>query len=229
MKKNYRVDDIENKIRQAGFIPLDVLLVGATGVGKSSTLNALFGKEVSKVGTGVNPETMLVKHYELNNVLRIWDSPGFGDGKEADKEHTKKIIDILYKTYTHEDGTWGFIDLVLVILDGSLRDMGTTYRLLENVILPNMQPERVMVAINQCDLAMKGRYWNSEQHCPEPELTAFLEEKALSVQSRLLEATGLKIRKPVYYSAQENYHVDKFMDSLIKHIPNQKRKLMGGR
>lgn len=35
--------------------------------------------------------------------------------------------------------------------------MGTTYRLLNEVIVPNFQKERILVAINQADMAMKGR------------------------------------------------------------------------
>ena len=34
------------------------MITGATGSGKSSTINALFNMEVAKVGVGVNPETM---------------------------------------------------------------------------------------------------------------------------------------------------------------------------
>ena len=143
--KNYRTEVISRAIHQAGFYPLDVLLVGATGVGKSSTLNALFGEEVAKQGDGVEPETMLVNHYRLNDVLRFWDSPGLGDGLEADEKHSRKLIKTLNKTYTHKDGTWGFIDLVMVILDASSRDLGTTYQLLERVIIKNIQPERIMV------------------------------------------------------------------------------------
>ncbi|HHK5578453.1 TPA: GTPase [Neisseria cinerea] len=53
----YRISEIGQKVTVADFRPLDVLLVGATGVGKSPTLNALFGEQKAKVGTGVDPET----------------------------------------------------------------------------------------------------------------------------------------------------------------------------
>ena len=223
--KNYRTQAIKTKIRSAGFRPLDLLLVGATGVGKSSTLNALFGSEIAKVGEGVDPETMQVVHYELSEALRVWDSPGLGDGVASDKNHAKTITNNLCHTYTHDDGQWGFIDLVLVILDGSSRDMGTTYRLLEQVILKNIQPERVVVAINKADMAMSGRSWNRSSNQPKEKLLHFLEDKAASTQNRLYEATSLKINKPVYYSADKSYNLDALMDSIIAHIPNEKRRL----
>lgn len=223
--QDYRTDEIQSVILAAGFYPLDVLLVGATGVGKSSTLNVLFGSEISTVGHGSDPETMLVNAHLFSNVLRFWDSPGLGDGRTADDEHAQKITQALRKTY----GTHGFIDLVLVILDGSSRDMGTTYRLLENVILKSIAPERVLVAINQADMAMAGRHWNHAARQPEPKLQDFLEAKSESVQARLLEATGLRIPKPVYYSARENYNLNAVIDLIIQQLPRTKRTLENGR
>ncbi|MEN2751255.1 GTP-binding protein [Psychrobacter sp. FBL11] len=190
-----------------------------------NTLNALFGGKIAKVGEGVDPETMQVGHYELNDSLRIWDSPGLGDGVASDKSHAKRITDNLCQTYTHDNGQWGFIDLVLVILDGSSRDMGTSYRLLEQVILKNIQPKRVIVAINKADMAMSGRSWNRTTNKPEKKLLHFLKDKAASTQNRLYEATSLKIKKPVYYSADKGYNLNALMDTIIAHIPNGKRRL----
>jgi len=59
--KNYRFHDIQSHIRQNNLLtPLDILLVGGTGTGKSSTLNALFGSTVAKIGDGVDPETQYI-------------------------------------------------------------------------------------------------------------------------------------------------------------------------
>ena len=43
---------------------INIMITGATGCGKSSTINALFDTEVAKVGVGVDPETMEIEKYE---------------------------------------------------------------------------------------------------------------------------------------------------------------------
>ena len=209
---------------------INLLITGATGCGKSSTINALFNTEVAKVGVGVDPETMDITRYDLDNLV-LWDSPGLGDGKEADNRHAKNIIRKLNER--DENGNL-LIDLVLVILDGSTRDLGTSYELINQVIVPNLGEDksgRILVAINQADVAMKGRYWNSEENRPEPQLVEFLEKKAESVRKRIKEGTGLDVT-PIYYSAgfkEEGmeqcrpYNLSKLLCYIVKYTPKKKR------
>lgn len=227
MYKEYRLNELLKKSEEVGII-FDVMVTGVTGAGKSTTLNTLFQKEVSKVGKGVEPETMITDSFRLNNAFRLWDTPGLGDGIQRDKEHSKKLVDLLYKDYGEGVEKHGFIDLVLVIIEGSNRDMGTTYKLLNEIIIPNFQKERVFVAINQADVAMKGRHWNYEFNKPHEKLINHLEEQSISIQRRVKEATGINIIKPIYYSAELNYNVEKLMDLFIDYMPKSKRNLMLG-
>ena len=209
---------------------INLMVTGATGVGKSSTINALFGEEVAKVGTSVNPETMGIDKYELDNLV-IWDTPGLGDGREADNRHSKIIIDKLYEK--DRNGNL-LIDLVLVILDGSSRDLGTSYELINSVIIPNLgenKKNRILVAINQADVAMKGKYWNAQENRPERKLQDFLEDKVASVRRRIKEATGIDV-EPIYYSAgdkeegymqQKPYNLSKLLYYILQHTPEEKR------
>ncbi|MCW7552297.1 ATPase, T2SS/T4P/T4SS family [Endozoicomonas gorgoniicola] len=61
---------------------VNILITGATGSGKSSTINALFNTDKARVGQSADPETMDITRYEMNNIV-IFDTPGLGDGKEA--------------------------------------------------------------------------------------------------------------------------------------------------
>ena len=223
--QNYRHDDIQSHINRNGLlVPLDVLLVGGTGTGKSSTLNALFNSTVAKVGEGVDPETQVISAHKLHDYLRFHDSAGLGDGKENDLNHSKNITAELLRT-CGENNDNGFIDLVMVLLDGSSRDLGTTFRLLETVVLKSITPQRVIVAINQADMAMKGRYWNASFNEPESTLITFLEEQSLSIQQRITESTGLKIKKPVYYSAKHHYNIKELFNHIINHFPTSRRMI----
>ncbi len=216
---------MERKLQIARFRPLDVMVTGVTGAGKSTTLNAFFQKTVAKVGDGVDPETMELGAYRLNDVLRLWDTPGLGDGIGRDAEHKRKLTSLLNKTYVLDGHSYGFIDLALVVLDASSRDMGTTYHLLNDVIVPNIQRERIMVVINQADFAMKGRHWQQETSRPDGMLMEYLEEQAASVQRRVHEATGVTIRRPVFYSAAYGFGVREVFDLIIDQMPLERRPL----
>ncbi len=211
---------------------LNVMITGATGSGKSSTINALFDMEVAEVGASVDPETMDIEKFTLDNMI-LWDTPGLGDGRDADLRHAKNIKDKLRET--DEDGN-SLIDLVLVVLDGSSRDLGTSYQLINNVIIPTIGPEnsdRILIAINQADMAMKGRYWNRETHKPEEELVEFLEKKVVSIRNRIKESTGVTV-DPIYYSAgfkeegmpqEKPYNLSKLLYYIVQKTPSEKRAI----
>ena len=212
---------------------INLMITGCTGCGKSSTINAMFNAERAKVGTGVDPETMGIQCYELDNLI-LWDSPGLGDGEEADKRHKELIIQKL-----HEDDDKGrrLIDLVLVIVDGSNRDMGTAYELINDVIIPNLgeQPEkRILIAINKADAAQSGRNWDYEKHLPLPKLREFLDEKAASVKQRIRESTGVDV-ETIYYSAgfkeegepqEPSYNLLKLLLYILRYTPDDKRIIL---
>ena len=208
---------------------INIMLVGATGSGKSSTINALFDMSVAKVGVGVDPETERIEKYELGN-LTIWDTPGLGDTIENDRSHVEQIIRKL-----SEGGDNGklLIDLVLVVLDASSKDLAVSYDVINNTLIPCLGPEnshRILIGINQSDMAMKGRHWDLEKNSPGPLLHDFLTMKADSVKRRVKEATGVTV-KPVCYSAgytdgeekQNPYNLSKLLYYILMAVPAEKR------
>ena len=136
--RNSSFDKVENKetiirhIEQLKKQKLNVMFAGATGVGKSSTINAIFNMEIAKVGYHVDPETEAIQKYEIDNMV-LWDTPGLGDNPEKDKKYAIEIANALKQK--DENGEL-LIDEVVVLIDGSNRDMKTAYEVIENIIVP---------------------------------------------------------------------------------------------
>ena len=228
ISENYKNKMLKNVMRLKAQ-KMNIMITGATGCGKSSTINAIFGTEVAEVGFGVDPETMGIRKYELDNLV-LWDTPGLGDGKEADNRHTKNIIKKLSEV---DKNTF---DLVLVILDGGRGDLGISYELINKAIIPNLgkgKENRILVAINQADTAMKGYNWDRDKNEPNQKLVKFLEEKVRSVRDRVYEATGVTI-EPIYYSAgykdeereqSRPYNLSKLLYYIVKATPSEKRAI----
>ena len=224
MHSDYRLQDIDSRLHIMGARPLDVMLIGGTGTGKSTTLNAIFQTETAKVGHSFAPETMNVSDHMLNDNFRLWDTPGLGDGFDNDKSHVRKITELLHKPYGNHN-EYGIIDLALIVVDASTRDLGTVYSLIADVLLPNINADRILTVINQCDMAMSGRHWDFSRNVPDQALRDFLDGQADSIQRRIRETTGANIIRPVYYSAEYGYNIERVLDLIIDHIPLERRRL----
>lgn len=218
------------KLLKARGQKINLMLVGATGCGKSSTINSIFNTKLAKVGIGVDPETKDIERYQLEN-LTIWDTPGLGDNIEKDKEYSKQIVKKLSEL--DENGV-PIIDLVMVVIDASSKDLTTTYSVINDVIIPCLtkpNANRILIAVNQADVAMKGNHWDKEKHCPDDVLKSFLDEKCKSVKTRIKEATGIDV-EPMYYCAgytDENdkqspaYNLTKLLHHILLSLPAEKR------
>ncbi|UOR24325.1 50S ribosome-binding GTPase [Helicobacter pylori] len=53
---------------------MNILLMGTTGVGKSSLINGLFGQEVAKAGVGKPITQHLKKYIDEEKGLVLWDT-----------------------------------------------------------------------------------------------------------------------------------------------------------
>ncbi len=219
--KEYRLDEMKEKFQ---FPPLNILLIGATGAGKSSTINALLGEEAAKVGFGADPETKEVRKYKINDYLCFYDTPGLGDSPQDDAEHMKKIVSYLNRPCGKKGVSGKLIDKVLVVIDGSTRDFGTISALLNNYIFQGLDAEDVLFAVNQADMAMKGRHWNDRAAEPDAKLTEFLEEKAESVRQRIKESTGKTINTPVFYSAAHGFNITQLIDFIVDNSNSQRKE-----
>ncbi|WP_064798542.1 GTPase [Helicobacter pylori] len=83
---------------------MNVLLMGATGVGKSSLINALFGKEITKTGVGKPITQHLEKYVDEEKGLILWDTKGIEDKDyENTLESIKKEMEDSFKTLDEKE------------------------------------------------------------------------------------------------------------------------------
>ena len=215
---------------------VNILLVGGTGVGKSSTINALFDIDgvnntsviKAKIGIGPNPETKLIQSYKLNENIVIWDTPGLGESISADILNSREINKLLRKET--ESGSY-LIDLVLVVFDGSSRDYSETLQIVKIALGAIGDKERIIFGINRTDMILQGYGWDYENSRPKEELKPFIEKKINYITNLLKSELNID-SSPTSYCAgraddgwgkSKSYKIPELFCRIISNIPKNKR------
>ncbi|HEM8141387.1 TPA: 50S ribosome-binding GTPase [Providencia rettgeri] len=181
-------------------------MMGKTGAGKSSLINALFQSTLSPV-SDVSGCTRQAQHFKMtmnNHTLTFVDLPGVGESLERDKEYHS-----LYRNVLPE------LDLIIWVLKADDRAWSSDeqcYRFLTEQC--GYQPNQFLFVLNQADKIEPCRQWNEHNHQPSSEQAYNLKLKQQVV------ITAFKPHHPVIpVSAVENYQLTELAEQLIQALP----------
>ncbi|HAG84576.1 MAG TPA: GTP-binding protein HSR1, partial [Cyanobacteria bacterium UBA12227] len=179
--------------------------IGETGVGKSSTLNALFnaGLDVSHIEAC----TQMVQGVEVsfnevegvNGALVAYDMPGLGESQLKQKEHIA-----LYEQVLKD------VDVALWILDAQNRAIASVQQYLETelrAIHPRLL-EQMVIALNKVELVYPGETaWHPLANLPSEEQEKNIKGRIRDVKRKIREVLPNWQGKIIGYSANKRYNL----------------------
>lgn len=192
--------------------PPEIALIGNTGVGKSSTINSLFGttlavshvKACTQREKAVSFEKKLVDGSVGNLIL--YDMPGLGEDFEADEKHKAIYRRVISKC-----------DVAVWVLDASSRALAYDQIMIRDVVAPANRElvSRLVIGLNQVDTIQPGT-WIDEANVPSKTQKESIKRRIADIQEKLIKVVpGLTKDRIVPYSATKQYHLVHLFEAML--------------
>ena len=166
-----------------------ILFVGATGVGKSSLINAILNLgdsgETADIGN-FDPVTRNIDRYQFHG-WSLWDTPGVGESLDVDDQHKKEIKQWLI-SHKLDDPT------IVICVDANSRDYGSTISLLNDI---KEYATRFLIVVNQVDALFPCNVYEKISNNSlelDVHMVAKIDQKIISTQERLKNVLDIPIK-----------------------------------
>ena len=244
-KKDSRflIDGIFNKIFQMGNVskedrdtvtkaldkeilekPFRVAVIGQSGVGKSTTLNAIFGLKNYTSNLAEGTTEIVEKVFPMRDGfnLSIYDMPGLNNDEDKDIEYEELYKQILPGC-----------DVIVYVINAHSRDFGEDCRIIKEVVLPicdeNKIKDNLILAINKIDTIGESidpndpeLKWDVIENVPTEKLKKAIKTRLSDIYDKLIdekllgENESLKDHQVVFYSAMFNFNLKPFVMAIAK-------------
>jgi len=192
----------------------NIMVVGGTGVGKSSVINEVFGKEFSKVGAGEPVTKGCTKYSQPGTPISIFDTEGYEiiDGEANNGNFEKKVISEIERR--NELELKEQIHLFWYCISISNHRI-TSYDIKNIMLLNKMNPdENLAIVFTQCDNDELDDSGNGKKSKAFKELLVSKGIKNPCFETMIVHDDTLELKNLINWSA-ENLPKESFKQSFI--------------
>lgn len=199
-----------------------LLVIGSTGVGKSSLINAVFGQKLQAVNTVASTTRHFSSHpYQLDADTRvvITDSPGYGEAGH-DEEYRREVV---------REAQQAHVVAVVLKADekGYARDLDVVRGAASDASFNIEKP--LLIALNQIDKVKPSREWSppyaldAPVHDSDSEKLKNMKEKLALVREQFRGVLGARrmVVVPTMADADEgeSFGIEQFKLAIFEALP----------
>lgn len=215
---------LENLHKRNKDNPFRVVLLGQPGVGKSTTVEAVFSLNnyVSAIVEGTTDIVEKVFPMRDGFSLSIYDMPILNNDVEKNLEYEKMCKKILPKC-----------DVIVYVIDAHSKNLDEDCRILKEFVLPicntNSLRDNLILAFNKIDTIGETKNpndpelrWNVVKNCPTEKLKNTIKIKLYYFVEKLIDEQlvgykeSIKAEQIAFYSAVYNYNIVDLLRAITK-------------
>src|SRR5215470_13543803 len=198
--------------------PPAIAIIGKTGVGKSSTINALFNTHLpishveacTQIEQEVSFDGAILKPGAKS--ILVFDMPGLGEDIDADERHRKTYARVLERC---DVAVW------VLAAAGPARAMAYDQIMIRDVVSKANREaaERLVVGLNQIDVIQPGQ-WIDRANVPSREQKESIRHRVEDIKQKLLKVCPtLTAQRIVPYSAVKRFNLLPLFEAMLNACP----------
>lgn len=223
--RNKVLERLSSEIRER---PFKVAIIGQGGVGKTSTIQSVFGvkpsssNQIRSVEEGTKDIEEKVYEIDEGFTLSISDMPGLKNDITKDAN----VYIPLYRKILPD------CDLIVYIIDSHAKELGVDIKILRDTVIPICKEagktKNIVIALNKIDaigqsfpeyLTNKEYHWNRVENRPTPTLERLIQDRIHDIGIRLIKENifnDIDVKQCPAYSAVYAYNLQAFLLAILE-------------